>query len=345
MFREQYTNPFGFIRIGRIVEDLDALAGNIAFEHCDDGDPETMPHLLVTASVDRIKCLHRANVKDDMLMSGAVSWTGKSSIEIMMTIRSDWAQEPWLQASFTFVARDRKTNKAANVNPLVPETEEEKRLFESGETKSQEKKQLRSLKSTGLFSTQAAENTALTQKAEELATNLLKQASVLLHIPCGNHQGNPKLMHQTRLSNAFICQPQHRNMHGRVFGGFLMRRAYEIGFATAYMFSGDTPTFREVDEVSFQTPVNVSDLIKMEAQVLYTQNFDNKPSEMHVQVVAYVTCPQKLSVSISNTFYFTFALPKTSVGSKTLSPVLPHTEEEARAAARRMIADSLQESH
>lgn len=34
---------------------------------------------------------------------------------------------------------------------------------------------------------------------------------------------NAVLMSQTALQNTFICQPQQRNMHGRVFGGFLMR--------------------------------------------------------------------------------------------------------------------------
>lgn len=31
------------------LQDLDSLAGNIAHLHCDDGDPETLPQLLVTA--------------------------------------------------------------------------------------------------------------------------------------------------------------------------------------------------------------------------------------------------------------------------------------------------------
>jgi acyl-coenzyme A thioesterase 9 len=34
---------------------------------------------------------------------------------------------------------------------------------------------------------------------------------------------------KTQLSNTFICQPQDRNTAGRVFGGFLMRRAFELG--------------------------------------------------------------------------------------------------------------------
>ena len=30
-------------------------------------------------------------------------------------------------------------------------------------------------------------------------------------------------MDETSLENTFTCQPQQRNVHGRVFGGFLMR--------------------------------------------------------------------------------------------------------------------------
>jgi acyl-coenzyme A thioesterase 9 len=29
----QYRNPWGFLRMGRLLEDLDSLAGSIAFSH------------------------------------------------------------------------------------------------------------------------------------------------------------------------------------------------------------------------------------------------------------------------------------------------------------------------
>jgi acyl-coenzyme A thioesterase 9 len=29
----QYKNPWGYVRIGRVLEDLDSLAGSIAFAH------------------------------------------------------------------------------------------------------------------------------------------------------------------------------------------------------------------------------------------------------------------------------------------------------------------------
>lgn len=65
------------------------------------------------------------------------------------------------------------------------------------------------------------------------------------------------LMRETRLESSLICQPQHRNMHGRVFGGFLMYRAFELDFSTAYDFAGLVPCFSEVDHIEFLKPVSV----------------------------------------------------------------------------------------
>lgn len=48
-----------------------------------------------------------------------------------------------LIANFTFVARDWKTQKAAPVNHLVPQTEEEKQLFAMGNARDAHRKKLR----------------------------------------------------------------------------------------------------------------------------------------------------------------------------------------------------------
>ena len=53
--------------------------------------------------------------------------------------------------------------------------------------------------------------------------NRLKEPMLLLLSPPAD--ANVLLMDETSLANTFTCQPQQRNMHGRVFGGFLMRWA------------------------------------------------------------------------------------------------------------------------
>lgn len=83
-----------------------------------------------------------------------------------------------------------------------------------------------------------------------------EQGRVLSEMPALADR-NSILMRDTRLENAIICQPQQRNMHGRIFGGFLMRRAFEIAFSTCYVFGGSRPRFLEVDHVDFRRPVGI----------------------------------------------------------------------------------------
>lgn len=67
------------------------------------------------------------------------------------------------------------------------------------------------------------------------------------------------LMKDTCLQKTlFICHPQQRNIYGHIFGGFLMRRAYELAFLTAYSFAGAAPHFLEVD---FFKPVSIKKFI------------------------------------------------------------------------------------
>ena len=56
----------------------------------------------------------------------------------------------------------------------------------------------------------------------EQAHRLLAEARAAADLPA-LAAGDAVLMPATALSNTFICQPQQQNMHGRVFGGFLMR--------------------------------------------------------------------------------------------------------------------------
>lgn len=49
-----YATPWNTARIGRVLEDMDSLAGNVVFTHIDDNDPATRPPNAVTASADNI---------------------------------------------------------------------------------------------------------------------------------------------------------------------------------------------------------------------------------------------------------------------------------------------------
>lgn len=91
--KEQYRNPFGQMRFGKVLEDLDALAGNIAFAHVQDPDLT-----IVTASVDRIRLSAPPNLDADQHLSGKVTFVGTSSMEIRMQCKNiEHGEDPWME--------------------------------------------------------------------------------------------------------------------------------------------------------------------------------------------------------------------------------------------------------
>ncbi len=248
---ETYRNPWGEMRFGKILEDLDALAGNVAFNHVALGGGGDLLPLIVTAGVDRIRVRRRPDIETDQYLSGKVTWVGSSSMEIRMRIADggsggDGGQgSEWLEAYFTFVTLHPETKRAIVIPPLVPETDEERAHFELGAVKARARKEAR--RNRVELGRPLSEQSL---KIDARAKSLLEEAGPLLQMP-SLADPNTMLISQTSQSNAMVAQPQARNLHDRIFGGFLMRRAFELAFATAYLFGGDKPRFLEVDDVSF----------------------------------------------------------------------------------------------
>jgi len=111
------------------------------------------------------------------------------------------------------------------------------------------------------------------------------------------------LMSLTSMENSIITQPQNTNTAGRVFGGFLLHKAFDLAHATCYTFSGKYPFFKEVDEVAFKRPVDIGDLIRLKSRVVYTQQ---NPPLVQVEVKCLIIQPEKASSKVSNTFDFVF---------------------------------------
>ncbi|XP_062081453.1 acyl-coenzyme A thioesterase 2, chloroplastic [Humulus lupulus] len=338
ILREQYRDPWNEVRIGKLLEDLDALAGTISVKHCSDDDSTTRPLLLVTASVDKIVLKKPISVDIDLKIVGAVIWVGRSSIEIQLEVSqstkegSNAADDVALSANFIFVARDSKTAKAAPVNRLSPETEQEKLLFDEAEARSSMRKRKRGDQERREF-----EN----GEANRLQT-LLAEGRIFCDMPALADRDSI-LLRDTRQENSLICQPQQRNIHGRIFGGFLLHRAFELAFSTAYAFAGLVPYFLEIDHVDFSRPVDVGDFLRLKSCVLYTELHNPDQPLINIEVVAHVTRPELRSSEVSNTFYFTFTVRPEAKATKNgyrIRNVVPATEEEARRILERMDAEA-----
>lgn len=334
VLREQYRNPWNEIRMGKLVEDLDALAGTISFKHCTVKSHATRPLILVTASVDRIVLKKPIRVDVDLRIVGAVAWVGRSSMEIRLEVLQssqdclDKSDEIALVANFTFVARDPKTGKSALINQISPETAQEKKLWEEAETRNK----MRKLK-------RLEQRKERDSRETEKINKLLAEGQIFSDMPALADRDS-MLITDTCLQNAIMCQPQQRNIHGRIFGGFLMRKAFELAFATAYTFAGKAPRFLEVDHVDFVKPVDVGNFLRFKSRVLYTELENPAEPMINIEVVAHVTRPELRSSEVSNKFYFTFTIrPEAMTKGLKLRNVVPATEEEARVVVERMDAE------
>eukprot|EP00916_Digyalum_oweni_P026917 GHVL01044189.1.p1 GENE.GHVL01044189.1~~GHVL01044189.1.p1 ORF type:complete len:192 (+),score=15.39 GHVL01044189.1:460-1035(+) len=117
---------------------------------------------------------------------------------------------------------------------------------------------------------------------------------------------NSCLMEQTVVSSHEMMQPDHRNLHGNMFGGYIARKATELSWICAQMFFNSTrPVVVGSHEIHFELPVPVGTIAKMTSMVVYTTN-----KNAYLQVGFYISDPVTKKTVRSNIFYYEYAPPK-----------------------------------
>ncbi|KAM7369590.1 hypothetical protein PAMP_010905 [Pampus punctatissimus] len=175
----------------------------------------------------------------DIKFTGQVTWVGKTSIEAKMHMSQyhDGAYAPVLDATFVMVARDPENKrcdtessfKAAFVNPLKPEGPEEEKLFQEGEANKCRRVELSTASLLKVAPTDEERKIVHSLFLNTLDTKTVSFRSRVL-------PPNSVWMEDAKLKGLEICHPQQRNIFNRIFGGFLMRKAYELGWANACSF-------------------------------------------------------------------------------------------------------------
>ena len=117
---------------GRLLSDMDQVASISAAKHsrleC------------VTASVDTVEFLQPIRPTDSVTFESFVIWTGKSSMEVFIKVYAEnllsGDSKVASIAYFTFIALD-KDGKPAPVPKIIPETEEERYLYEKSKQRAE----------------------------------------------------------------------------------------------------------------------------------------------------------------------------------------------------------------
>jgi acyl-coenzyme A thioesterase 9 len=311
--RTRFVNAAGFVRVGRLLEELDAFAGAVALVHCDDGDASFAMPSVVTAGFDRVDLLREVRADEDLEFAGAVTHSGRSSLNIDVELIATEGQELLFTASTTFVARQGVAKGGAVPVPvLVPSSVSEEALARAGALAAAERK---ARGATSLF--------RVPPTAEELSVlhELFLEAVGVDVGTAGADEGWARAADQlhkaprgrgvvftdaTRMTSTLVTMPQDRNIYGKMFGGFLMRAAYEVAWACGWRATGAAPRFSALDAVTFRAPVDVGTLLRLDAQVAYAD-----ADKMTVTVDATMSVPgvSGPAETPTNQFSFVFNTP------------------------------------
>ncbi|WHX99891.1 acyl-CoA thioesterase [Neobacillus sp. DY30] len=123
---------------GKLMSDMDMVASISAVRHA--------RKEVVTASTDSVDFLSPITQQDSVCIESFVTYTGTSSMEVFVKVIAEnlltGNRKIAATAFLTFVALD-DDGKPTKVPGIIPETEEEKKLFETGKDRAEKRKEHR----------------------------------------------------------------------------------------------------------------------------------------------------------------------------------------------------------
>ncbi|MHA6259075.1 acyl-CoA thioesterase [Sporosarcina sp. CAU 1771] len=135
------TNHLHTIFGGRVLSYIDEIAAITAMKHSNNA--------VVTASIDSVDFVSSAYVGDVLELEAIVCSTGRTSMEVFVSVHSVnllTGQKKLTTESFlTMVAMD-EDNNSTSVVGVFPETDEERRLWESAPARRENRRVRRAMK-------------------------------------------------------------------------------------------------------------------------------------------------------------------------------------------------------
>jgi len=260
-FKKFYTDG---IRVGKLMEIFDLIGGASAYRYLG-LDILSRDATIVTLCVDNFHLFEEVISTDrDIFISSYVSYAGTSSLEVQVDVTyTDDPHTILSSASYVFVARDALDySKAKKVPKLVFEGEDDPEgcllRYEYGKINQRERKQ------TAERSTfKVAPSLEESQHLHNLFRSTLNPNTASQYIP----------IPQTSVEKTLLMHLQDKNIHNKVFGGFLMKEAADLAWTTSYLHGGGSyPDFVHIDDIYFLSPVEIGSVIIFKSWITYVED-------------------------------------------------------------------------
>jgi acyl-CoA hydrolase len=302
----------GNLRFGLLLEVLDQVAGEAAVGYV----RRTLPDArVVTAAVDEIVVRHVASVSRDVRCRARLNHVGRTSMEVGIRVESLGEPSHLASCYFTMVAREGEgaDERGAPLPPLEPGDERERT------------RDARAVARRAAYRREAETAIEPPTRDEFLLISELYRAR--------EAPGFAGLLAGSLVAETWErTYPEQDNPWKTIFGGYLMRRAYEISSVCAELVATHRPVLAAVNRINFLRPVQIGDKLHLAGRVVYTQG----------SVICIETGIERISRdrtvrALSNSCLFTFVNVDAELVPRDVRPVYPgsHAEESRYLAARR----------
>lgn len=305
------------LRAGRFLEELDAFAADCSFRHAIYPDvldewikgTRSSPIAIATVAHDGLSIFSILSAVHDLRLRGAVVSVGTTSMEVRTDVlqvngEDEDEGETLLGSCYTImVARDPDTFAKAAVPPLRGGTECAD-LEAVSRMRQARRKYLRdgNLKIKPPMPDEVPILHKLFQEAQKACQfRPVGDDEDVLNPPFA-----PVPMTVSQIRNLEIMQPKNQNGNGHMFGGYLLRRALEAAWLSAYKHTKHQMDFVGMDDVTFGRPVEVGKIVEISSRVAFVE-----PDGATMRVFVDVNHISLISGQLEPTceFHFVFRAP------------------------------------
>ena len=304
----------GNLRFGLTLETLDKLAEEVALAYARKVAPEVR---VVTAAIDEIRVRQTADATRDLHFLARINYVGRTSMEVGIRVEQKYPDTHVASCYFTMVARE--GGRSIEIPPLEPVDSLEVRRVE------------RAIARRGRFREQ--QEAALEPPTREEFEMLQR-----LHREQDAPGFGGLLVGSLSATSWERVYLEQENVPEKIFGGYLIHRAYQLAEIHAEELATHSPVVAAVNRINFKQPVRIGDKLRFTSRVVYTGR-TSIAVETRVERIAR----GDKGCDLTNECTFTFVNVDEDLQPRPVVPVFPTTyDEDARylAAYRRNVIDA-----
>ncbi len=306
----------GNIRFGLLLEVLDKLAEEAALAYVRESYPEAR---VVTAAIDNIYIRHSADLERDLVFGARINFVGRTSMEVGIRVEHPaTATEPASHLAscyFTMVARSTAGDGALSL--ALP-------VFQPGDALGERRWQRaiarRETYRKGL------------QQAQEPPSHQEYALLMELHTAQERRGFDGLMASQCGTESWDRTYPEHENVPEKIFGGHLIRRAYEQSSICAEEVAPNRPVIVAVNRINFVQPVRMGDKLHLVSRAVYSGD-----CSVCVETDIMRISRDRKQIHLSNACIFTFVNVDDELRPQSVPHIHPtnYKEDAAYLAAHR----------